>query len=66
MKNRLFLFSAGSPAARVTCRHCGWTSSGRGDAQKVFDRSNTHECVGVESYADMLARHASEKAEASR
>lgn len=60
MKQRLFLFSVSSPA-RVTCRHCGWTSQGRGDAQKVFDRSCDHECAGVESYADMLARHAAER-----
>ncbi|TDC48853.1 hypothetical protein E1258_27660 [Micromonospora sp. KC207] len=57
MKQRLFLFSAGTPQARVTCSHCGWTSQGRGDAQKVFDRSSNHECAGVESYQDMLARH---------
>jgi hypothetical protein len=65
MKARLFLFTSGSSAS-VTCRHCGWTSRGRGDAQKVFDRSITHECAGVESYAVMLARHAAEKAEATR
>ncbi|WP_371409771.1 hypothetical protein OG423_14295 [Micromonospora zamorensis] len=59
MKQRLFTFSSGS-TARVTCRHCGWTSQGRGDAQKVFDRSADHECAGVESYAAMLARHATE------
>ncbi|MFE9955870.1 hypothetical protein [Micromonospora sp. NPDC005299] len=56
MKERLFLFSSGSPSARVTCKHCGWTSTGRGDAQKVFDRSSSHECAGVESYAAMQAR----------
>ena len=66
MKKRLFLFSCGVPAS-VTCRHCGWTSRGRGDAQKVFDRSNNHECPGVESHAAMLARQAAETdAEATR
>ncbi|MEU8334862.1 hypothetical protein [Micromonospora tulbaghiae] len=63
MKQRLFLFSCGRPA-RVTCQHCGWTSTGRGDAQKVFDRSSNHECAGVESYAAMLARKNAEAATA--
>lgn len=60
MKQRLFTFSSGHPGARVACKHCGWTSTGRGDAQKVFDRSSSHECPGVESYAAMLARHKAE------
>jgi len=61
MKQRRFLFTSGSTSS-VTCQHCGWVSRGRGDAQKVFDRSAGHECAGVESYADMLARHAAESA----
>ena len=60
MKERLFTFCSGSSAS-VTCKNCGWTSRGRGDAQKVFDRSSSHECAGVESYAEMLARHAAER-----
>ncbi|GGM26649.1 hypothetical protein GCM10011608_09370 [Micromonospora sonchi] len=60
MKHRLFLFISGF-RSRVMCKHCGWSTSGRGDAQKVFDRSIGHECAGVESYADMLARHAAER-----
>lgn len=56
MKERSFRFSADSPA-RVTCRHCGWTSVGhRTPMQEVFDRSARHECAGVESYASMRAR----------
>ncbi len=58
LKERMFLFSMGHPGARVVCKHCGWSSKGRGDAQKVFDRSSSHECAGVESYAAMLARKA--------
>ncbi len=63
MKQRLFGFTSGTGGARVTCRHCDWTSSGRGDAQRVFDRSSDHECAGVESYAEMLARHAGERSQ---
>ncbi|MFI2663237.1 hypothetical protein [Micromonospora carbonacea] len=57
MKRRLFGFTSGTDGARVTCSHCGWSSRGCGDAQKVFDRSIEHECAGVESHRDMLARH---------
>ncbi|MEU7980497.1 hypothetical protein AB0B63_18435 [Micromonospora sp. NPDC049081] len=58
MKQRLFGFTSGTSGAQVTCTHCGWTSRGRGNTQQVFDRSNGHECAGVESHQDMLARHA--------
>lgn len=59
---RRFVFSAGIPA-RVTCCHCDWTSVGRRTtpAQEVFDRSNAHECDGVESYPAMLARTAADR-----
>jgi hypothetical protein len=60
IKQRLFDFASGSGQATVTCRHCLWTSAGRirhrTSVQDVFDRSNDHECPGVESHAEMLAR----------
>ncbi|WP_328344926.1 hypothetical protein [Micromonospora sp. NBC_00421] len=61
-KQRRFSFTSGTTGHRVTCSHCGWTSRGRGNAQKVADRSIGHECAGVESYQDMLARHVAEAA----
>jgi hypothetical protein len=56
-KRRYFTFGCGSPAT-VYCHHCGWTTSGLGPTQAVLDRSNDHECPGVETYQQMLARQA--------